>query len=295
MDTRPRLATFSIVACHPDALEWGVAVASKFLSVGAVVPWARAGVGAIATQSYANTTYGPAGLELMAQGFSAGATLNGLIAADEEPRQRQVGVVDAAGGAATYTGEDCLPWAGGRTGDCFAAQGNILAGPAVVDRMAEAFDRTNGDLVDRLIAALGAGQAAGGDSRGQQSAALLVVKPNGGYGGYNDRYVDLRVDDHPAPIAELQRLLDMHKLYMFKTRPEDVLPIDRERARLVQMILRHSGDRDGPVNGIYDERTQAAFWNLCGTENLEGRWREGPEIDRVVLEYLVTKYGPSET
>lgn len=286
----PRLSTFSIVACDAAAQEWGIAVASKFLAVGAVVPFARAGVGAGATQSFANTTFGPAGLELMAQGYGAQDALNGLLASDSGREHRQVGMVDLRGGAATFTGGECLAWAGGRTGAGYAAQGNILAGPEVVDRMADTFEGTEGMLVDRLLAALSAGQEAGGDSRGQQSAAILVVRAGGGYGGFNDRSVDLRVDDHPTPMAELQRVLTIHKLYFFPSRPEDILPMDQARARTIQEILQRSGHRTDPIDGTYDAGTRAAFEALCGIENLEGRWREGDEVDRVVLDYLAQKY-----
>jgi len=207
--TSKPVATFSIVARDPDTGDLGIAVQSRFFAVGAVVPWARAGVGAVATQSWANTTYGPRGLELLADGNDAEATIAALVGDDEAAGQRQVGIVSADGSTATFTGDACLPWAGGRTGEHYAAQGNILAGPEVVDAMAAAFEGGDGDLPDRLMRALAAGQAAGGDARGMQSAALLVVRDGGGYGGFNDRWVDLRVDDHPAPIAELQRLLDM--------------------------------------------------------------------------------------
>jgi uncharacterized Ntn-hydrolase superfamily protein len=289
----PRPSTFSIAAHDPDAQEWGVAVASKFLAVGSVVPFARAGVGAVATQSYANTTFGPAGLELMSQGYSAPDALSGLIAADQGRDQRQVGLVDAAGRAATFTGSECYSWAGGRTGEHYAAQGNILTGPEVVDRMVESYEALRGDLVDRLLAALSAGDAAGGDSRGRQSATVLVVKSGGGYAGFNDRYVDLRVDDHPAPIVELQRLVAMHRLYMSETRPEDILALDEGRTQLIQEILRRSGHRDGPIDGVYDEETRTAFRALNGAENLEGRWREEAEVDRVVLDYLGERFPPA--
>lgn len=285
-----RPSTFSLVAHDASAGEWGVAVASKFLAVGAVVPWARAGVGAVATQSYCNTTFGPLGLDLMAEGYSAQDALNGLVAADEGRAHRQAGVVDAHGRAATYTGEECYAWAGGRTGDNYAAQGNILTGPEVVDALAETFERRTGSLADRLVAALSAGQAAGGDSRGQQSAALLVVRAGGGYAGFNDRAVDLRVDDHAAPIDELGRLLNVHTLYFAKTRPEDVLPIDDEIIGRLQNILVASGDWSGPLTELYDDRTRDALRALAGRENLEDRWLDGPEIDRVVLEYLESKY-----
>lgn len=205
----PSVATFSIVAHDPATGDLGVAVQSKFFGVGSVVPWARAGVGAVATQASANTTYGPRGLELLAAGHKAGLVLAALIEADEQAAQRQLAVIDAAGTAASFTGGACLPWAGDRTGDNYSVQGNMLAGPAVLDAMAAAFETTGGDLATRLTSALAAGQAAGGDRRGRQSAALLVVRDNGGYQNFNDRYIDLRVEDHPAPIRELRRLVQM--------------------------------------------------------------------------------------
>jgi uncharacterized Ntn-hydrolase superfamily protein len=206
----PPVATFSIVAFDPDQQEWGVAVQSRFLGVGAVVPWAKAGVGAVATQAFANTRYGPGGLELLGQGKSAQEAVDALTAADERKARRQVGIVDKDGNAATFTGEGCTAWAGGRKGKHYCVQGNILAGEAVVDAMAKAFEEGKGDLGDRMIAALQAGQGAGGDKRGMQSAALLIVKEGGGYGG-NDRYRDVRVDDHDKPIDELQRIYALHK------------------------------------------------------------------------------------
>jgi uncharacterized Ntn-hydrolase superfamily protein len=212
------------------------------------------------------------------------------VAGDPGRDQRQVGVVDAQGGSATFTGSACHGWAGGRTGRQYAAQGNILTGPEVVDRMADAFERTPGLLADRLLVALTAGQDAGGDSRGRQSAALYIAKPKGGYGGLNDRFVDLRVDDHPDPIVELERLLGMHKLYMFPTRPEDVLPIDAEIAETIWDILVKSGQYQGTPGTAYNQTARDAFWSLCGRENLEGRWREGNEVDRVVLSYLSERY-----
>ncbi len=201
------VATFSIVGYDPDAKEWGVAVASKFLAVGSVVPWAQAGSGAVATQSFANVAYGPKGLDLMAKGKSADDVVKELTDADDGRDRRQVGVVDAEGRAATYTGKKCLPWAGGKTGKHFAAQGNILSGPEVVDAMAKTFEESKGPLAWRLMAALQAGDEAGGDKRGKQSAALYVVKKGGGYAGGNDRYIDFRVDDHKEPVTELARIL----------------------------------------------------------------------------------------
>ena len=207
----PPVATFSIVAVNTASGEMGVAVASKFLAVGAVVPWARAGVGAIATQAWANTTFGPKGLELLAAGKSAKEALAALLASDPRAARRQVGLVDAKGRAAAHTGTGCFDWAGHRIGDGYTCQGNILTGRSVVDAMSAAFEQAPGDLADRLLAALAAGDAAGGDSRGRQSAAVYVVRPRGGYGGFNDVLVDLRVDDRANPVKELLRLNKLHR------------------------------------------------------------------------------------
>jgi uncharacterized Ntn-hydrolase superfamily protein len=284
-------STFSIAAWDPETGDLGIAVQSKFLAVGAVVPWARADVGAIATQAWANTSFGPEGLVLMSAGSSAQEAVDRLVALDPDAEHRQVGAVDAHGQAATFTGPECMPWAGGRTGPGYACQGNILIGQATVAAMAETFERTPGGLWDRLLAALEAGQAAGGDSRGQQSAALLVVREGGGYAGRNDRFIDLRVDDHPAPIDELRRLLDLHKLYLFPSAASDLLPIDHGIASELQLILQRQGQYAGPVSGVYDEPTQMAMRRLIGIENLEERWREDDRIDRVVLEFLRRKLG----
>ncbi len=206
----PRVATYSIVARDPATGELGVAVQSRVLGVGAIVPYAKAGVGAVATQSMANTAWGPDGLTLLAKGQSAEEVLKSLVAADPQSAQRQAGILAPQGAPATFTGSGCMEWAGSRTGEHFTAQGNILAGPAVVDGMAEVFTKTTGTLAERMLAALDAAQAAGGDKRGMQSAALLVVRHGWGYGGQNDRYLDLRVDDHAAPLTELRRLLGLH-------------------------------------------------------------------------------------
>jgi len=206
------IATFSIVARDSATGELGVAVASRFFAVGAVVPWAEAGVGAVATQSYANTTFGRRGLELMKSGLSPDEAMRQLLASDDNPNQRQVGIVAADGKSSTYTGDSCLFWAGGRNGPNYAIQGNILAGEAVVTEMEKAFLQTQGTLADRLYAALLAGEANGGDSRGKQSAAMLVVKAEAGYGGYTDRAIDIRVDDHPEPFTELGRILTIAQM-----------------------------------------------------------------------------------
>src|SRR5262249_41703551 len=214
-----RVATFSLVGFDPLTGDLGVAVQSKFLAVGAVVPFAKAGVGAVATQSWANTSYGPRGLDLLAAGKSPEEAIAALTRADERPQQRQVGIVDAQGRSASYTGPNCFPWAGGVTGSNFAAQGNILVGEDTVRALAETFQRAQGSLAHRLVEALAAGQRAGGDSRGQQSAALLVVREAGGYGGFNDRMVYLRVGEHPPPITQLARPLDYYALLFLQPPP----------------------------------------------------------------------------
>jgi len=269
--------TFSIVAT--DGQAWGVAVASKFLGVGAMVPAAVAGVGAIATQSWANLAYRPDGIALLRDGKDAQQTLEALTADDEMRDQRQAGVVDANGGAATYTGTKCNPWAGGVTGDGYAIQGNILTGAEVVEAMENAWRATSSDqpLARRLLAALRAGDDAGGDKRGRQSAALLVVRDGGGYGGTTDVFADLRVDDHALPVFELERLLDLHDLYFGTPDPETALPLegdlaDEVRARLAQ--LGHTGD---------DLDTVLATW--AGIENYEERLLSG-RIDLPVLDQL---------
>ncbi len=205
------VATFSIVGFDPATNEWGVAVQSKFVAVGAVCPWAKAGVGAIATQSYANTNFGPQGLKLLAEGKNAQEVMEILLASDPGREKRQVGIVDSRGNAATFTGAECHDWAGGITGQHYAAQGNILVSEETVQALADTFVSSTGSLAERLLEALAAGQAAGGDSRGKQSAALLIVQEGAGYGGFNDVKVDLRVDDHEQPITELKRVYAVHQ------------------------------------------------------------------------------------
>lgn len=278
--------TFSIVARDSETGELGVAVQSKFLAVGAVVPWARADVGAIATQAWANTSYGPRGLELLGSGLTASGVVARLTADDPGREDRQLGVVSADGSVATFTGTRCFDWAGGVTGAHYACQGNILMGQETVRAMAQTFESSTGLLCDRLLSALAAGQAAGGDSRGQQSAALLVVRHAGGYGGFNDRFIDLRVDDHEAPIGELQRILQLHKLYLFPTDPKDLLEIDAEIGRELQSLLTATGDYRGTITGIYDEATREAFRQFGARENLEERWQEDARLDKIVLDFL---------
>jgi uncharacterized Ntn-hydrolase superfamily protein len=293
-NTQMHLATFSIVAYDPAHEEWGAAVQSKFLAVGAVVTWARAGAGAVATQSFANVVYGSQGLSLMEGSLSASQAIQKLINEDDGRDQRQVGMVDRSGQAASYTGKSCLEWAGHIVGDGFACQGNILI-PGTVEAMASRFEQARrdgeGELADWLVSALAAGQAAGGDRRGRQSAAVLVVRENGGYGGNNDRYLDLRVDDDPEPILKLQNLLKLHHLYFGKVNPEDLITISSIAAELQEILVR-TGSIEGPLNGVFDEATRAALKTLVGTENLEERWNgEGDQIDRHVVEYLKGKFG----
>jgi uncharacterized Ntn-hydrolase superfamily protein len=284
-----RPSTFSIVARDPANGDLGVAVQSKFLAVGSVVPWAQAGAGAVATQSFANTTYGSEGLRLMAAGWTAQEALKHLLAVDHEAAQRQVLLVDAAGRSAAYTGEGCFNWAGHIIGEGYACAGNILVGEDTLEAMARTFEAGSGTLAERLVAALAAGQAAGGDSRGQQSAAVLVVRTAGGYGGRNDRYLDLRVDDHPTPIAELGRLLDLHRLYLTKSAPEELIPVSEDIIRELQTIVRQTGHYQGEITGSYDEVTKKALWDLYGIENLEERWHN-TLIDRVALEFLRQRF-----
>ncbi len=272
------VATYSIVACDREAGQWGVAVQSKFLAVGSVVPWAEPQVGAIATQSYANPRYGPAGLKLLREGRSAEETIAGLTSADQDRELRQVGVVDGEGRAATFTGDECHDWAGGRTGDGYAAQGNILVSATTVDALAVTFEQNaHLELAERLVECLAAAQAAGGDRRGQQSASLLVVEKDAGYAKLSDTVVDLRVDDHERPIAELRRLLTLHGEIFGVTPSEDWLDVDDELAVELRERLTRLG---------YDGELDRAFFDWAGTENLEERVNGVERIDPVVLRAL---------
>ncbi len=274
--------TFSIVAADLAAGDWGVAVASKFPCVGAVVPWARAGVGAVATQAWANTSFGPEGLALMADGMDANASLDALLEADEGSRHRQAGFVDAQGRSATFTGSECMDWAGGITGDGFACQGNILAGRAVVSDMAVAFQAAGGDLCDRLLAALVAGDAAGGDKRGRQSAALLVVRHKGGYEGRGDRYIDLRVDDHPDPIVDLVRIFGVWDDTML-VRNDPLIDATPEVVSDLQRRLIVLGRLHGEPTGELDGPTRDALSDWAGEFNLEGRLRDDDRLSQLLI------------
>ena len=272
------VATYSIVACDLQAGQWGVAVQSKFLAVGSVVPWAEPQVGAVATQAWANPRYGPDGLALLRSGKTAEEVVGALTTADEGREHRQLGVVDAAGRAASFTGGECNHWAGGRSGDGYAAQGNILVSGETVDALAVTFEsNAHLELAERLIECLAAAQAAGGDSRGQQSAALLVVEKDAGYANLSDSVVDLRVDDHDRPIAELRRLYSLHNELFGVTPPEDWLDVDQA----LGAELRQRLDRLG-----YEGELDRAFNAWAGTTNLEDRTDGVERIDPVVLEVL---------
>lgn len=290
------ISTFSIVAYDPGRQEWGVGVQSKFLGVGSVVPAARAGAGAVATQSFANYLYGPQGLELMQNGMTAEQAVKKLTDEDEQRDLRQVGMVDAQGNSATFTGKGCYAWAGGVVGEHFCAQGNILI-PGTVEAMAKRYKEVAGgpgELADWLVQALDGGQEAGGDSRGRQSAAVLIVGANRGYGGNNDRYLDLRVDDHPEPIKELMRITRIHHMYFGAVDKNDLVPL-AEVAREIQVMMLRTGHYTGALSGIFDAETRKALRALVGAENLEERWTgEGDEIDRVALEYLREKFSPTQ-
>ena len=273
-----RLATYSIAACDLDARQWGVAVQSKFLAAASVVSWAEPEAGAVATQAYANPRYGPHGLALLREGLSAEETVRRLTEADEGREHRQLGIVDSEGRSATYTGSECFDWAGGRTGPCYAAQGNILVSAETVDALAETFEASTGrPLAERLLDCLAAAQAAGGDRRGQQAAGVLVVERDGGYAGLSDDVVDLRVDDHERPIEELRRIHGIHTLLFGKTPKEEWLDVDEPLARELGERLARLG---------YEGELADALFRWGGNENLEERIDGAERVDPVVLDEL---------
>jgi uncharacterized Ntn-hydrolase superfamily protein len=275
---RMTYGTYSIAACDLETGQWGVATQSKFLAVGSIVTWAEPLVGAVATQAYANPRYGPEGLELLRQGLSAEEVVERLTSADDGREQRQLGVVDAKGGSASFTGSECHDWAGGKTGRGYAAQGNILISEETVAALADTFERTTGQpLAERLLDCLDAAQAAGGDSRGQQSAALLVVEKDGGYANLSDVLVDLRVDDHPRPLEELRRIYELHQAIFGKTPRSAWLPVDEALATELRERLGKRG---------YDGELEQALERWAGAENLEERVDGADAIDPVVLEEL---------
>jgi uncharacterized Ntn-hydrolase superfamily protein len=314
--------TYSIVALDPATGDLGVAVQSKFLAVGAVVPWAAAGVGAVATQSFANVTFGPGGLARMASGMSAPQALERLINADPLRSQRQVGIIDTHGGAASHTGGSCFAWAGGLTGPGFAAQGNILAGASVVDGLVDTLVGGGRPFPELLVACLAAADSQGGDRRGRESASLLVVRAGGGYGGANDRWVDLRVDHDDDPIGRLGRLLDLQRLYLDRPAVTDLAPLNEALAAELRALLSKvgaepggrfgnvyqpmnpdapaagsdTGDRPmtgtpGPLPSNWDTDWQGALWDWMGVENLEERSAAPGWIDPRVLAVLRAKAG----
>lgn len=277
--------TFSIVACDLKEQAWGIAVASKFPAVGAVVPWVQAEAGAVATQAFANVSFGPRGLSLMGNGLSAQETLDRLLEDDPDKELRQVGLVDAKGGSATFSGSQCFAWAGGIAGKGYAIQGNILAGGKVVPAMEKAFLETKGNLPTRLYAALLAGDRAGGDRRGRQSAAIYVARPKAGYGGYLDRWLDYRVDDHEDPLPRLGELLEMHELYFGKSLESERVAMKGKALKQMTEILTRTGDLQ------HGKDFATAFYALINNENFEERadpqaqWIDGP-----VLKYLIKKF-----
>ena len=303
----PLVSTFSIVALDPATGDLGIAVQSKFPNVRAVVPWTRAGVGAVATQSFAKLSFGSDGLDLLARGATAEEALEILLRADPLREQRQVGIVDARGHAATWTGKECFAWAGGRVGQDGAAtravgpgagvgtvvaghgftiQGNILVSEATVEAMARAYESTPGELADRLMAALVAGGKAGGDQRGEQSAALLVTRKGAGYDG-SDNFIDISVYDHLTPIAELERLYALNRLYFTRSRPENMIPVTADVAREIQTIWMKRGFDKGPADGVVDARFQKLLVDYMGWENYDIRVENVQRIDLAKGEKLM--------
>ncbi len=296
------VSTFSIVGYDPQTGDLGVAVQSKFPNVRPIVPWAEAGVGAIATQSLANTSYGPKGLALMKNGATAEEALKILIANDSLRDERQVGIVDAKGNSATWTGKNCFDWAGGQagkniagrgeiiSGKYFAAQGNIIVDIKTIEELSKTFESTRGPLSDRLLEALIAGGKAGGDKRGEQSAALLVVRKGAGYGGELDNFIDISVYDHPTSLAELKRLYEIHKLYFFKSNPNNLIVIDEKLCKELQTIMKDRGFYKGEINGKFDDFTKKTLKDFMYWENYDERVRDDNMIDKEVLIDLQKNY-----
>lgn len=303
----PLVSTFSIAAIDLENGDVGVAVQSKFPNVRPLVPWAEAGVGAVATQSFVNVSFGPKGLTLMRNGATAEEALKILIENDSARQSRQVGIIDAKGNSASWTGNECFDWAGGVTGDQwggkglivagrgFAAQGNTLVGKPTVEAMARTFQMTKGSLADKLVAAIVAGGKAGGDRRGEESAALLVKRAGAGYDGTTDDYIDISIYDNPAPLKELQRLYELHKLYFFRSDPKNLVKINESICRELQTILSNKEYKGhqfypGPVHGIFDDATHKALNDFMGWENYDVRIREDDQIDTEVLNDIRKNY-----
>ena len=285
-------STFSLVARDPENGDFGIIVQSKFPAVGAIVPWAAAEVGAVASQAWANVSYGPRGLDLMSSGKSAQETLKMLIGDDEKAAHRQVGIVDSKGRAVAHTGDECMEWAGHVVGNGYICQGNILAGEDVVNDMAEAFEGAGGDLIDRLFAALNAGQAAGGDKRGMQSAAILVVRKKGGYEGGNDRYVDVRVDEHPSPIEELERIFGIYDMTLLcRENPSRLLTIEGDLSIKIQSALVALGHLDEAFPDEFPQAASIALMEFMNINNFENKARDDGTIWQSVLENLLQESG----
>lgn len=283
------IATFSIVARDPATGELGIAVQSKFLAVGSGISWAKAGAGAVVTQAMANLDFGELGIKLLEKGYSAEQVGRALLELDPGKEDRQFGIVDAKGGSFSFTGKRCFDYAGGVCGENFSAQGNILVSKATVDAFVETFHSTSGPLSRRLVACLDAAQKAGGDRRGRQSASLYIAQEGASYGGYNDTKVDLRVDDHPNPIDELSRLLDLHELYFGKTKEEEFIHLQPEQILKIQEKLTKLTYYKGELHGKWDKATEEAYIGFCGWENFEERILEGANIDQLVYKILLEK------
>jgi len=280
--------TFSIVAYDNKKKEWGVAVQSKFVAVGVIVPFAKANVGAIATQAHANTSYGPRGLILLEKGLTAEETIKELIKEDELKEERQLGIVDAFGNTAAFTGKKCFNWAGHLVGKNYACQGNILASGDVVKAMAEAFENTKEDLVEKFFTALEAGQEAGGDRRGRESAAILIVKEKGAYDGGTDRYIDIRVDEHPTPINELRKVFEVYDMcILLRDDPKDIIKLEGESIKIVKERLKIDGFYKGEINDLYDNKTRDALSDWLGTNNFEVKERDDEFMWGSVFRYIL--------
>lgn len=312
LSSDPFASTFSIVGIDPENGDVGVAVQSKFPNVRPIVPWAAAGVGALATQSFVNVSYGTKGLALLRNGASAEEALRILIANDTGREVRQVGIVDMKGNAASWTGKECFEWAGGITGSNsggkgvvvtgkgFAAQGNTLVGKETVEALAKTFMETKGSLGDKLVAAIVAGGRAGGDRRGEESAALLVKRKGAGYDGTTDDLIDISIYDHAHPLRELERLYSLHKLYYFRSDPKNLIKVDAGICKELQAIMSNKAYKgflfyDGVVNGVFDPKTKKALQDFMGWENYDVRVRDDDQIDREVLDDIRTNYAEWKT
>ena len=282
--------TFSIVAYDPKNKEWGVAVQSKFVAVGVVVPFAQANVGAIATQANCNTSFGPNGLKLLANGLSADDAIELLTENDPQKEQRQIGIVDAKGNTASYTGRDCFSWAGHIVGKNYCCQGNILASGNVVSDMSRVFEETEGDLVERFFASLEAAQEAGGDKRGQEAAAILIVKEKGVYDGGTDRYIDIRVDEHPTPIKELRKVFEVYDLCLLtRDDPKDIIKLEGEALTAVLTVLKKDGFYTGKDSKNFTEEIRTALIKWMHTNNFEVKEREDDHLFGSVYRYMTRK------